>query len=582
MARRMVARLSLAVLTAGWLVAAPATAPAQSRELSTYVLLGGSELRATGLTVSAGDIGVNDGTLYASRPIEAPSSRIVGTRMRLHSSSSCSQLFANDVLTLAAPACGPGTPFGSPIFPNLAAACGVPAPFSSCGGARIVVAGGETRELAPGTYGDVVVTGGGGNVPGTLVLTGGNYRFCSLRASRHAQILMRAASMVHVSGRLSLSNGTFTGPTAPGMSPCSLQLLVAGDRVRFSRRAQVHARVCAPNAGLYVSSGAALQGGFVAGRIRAGRATATGANCGVASGSTTTTLFAPTTTTHPSTTTTLPGVCGNGVREGREECDGDDLGGETCATLGLGTGTLTCRADCEFDRLGCTCGNGSVDDSTGEQCDPAAAPSCGAGEECGAAGSADACTCVPASALPLEVCGNCLDDDENGLADFEDPACCPAGRSFPLSLRRGRIKGNGAGASKLRLKAILARSGLEGVNPLREDVFLQIRPEGGSDVFCARIPAGRWLKKRRSFRFRDRKHTVASALGLDVVKIKVKRGKGVRVRTKARRAQLTAPAQGRLQVTVGFRDATAGDGQNRCSSAVARFRTGRRGRLIAP
>ena len=67
-------------------------------------------------------------------------------------------------------------------------------------------------------------------------------------------------------------------------------------------------------------------------------------------------------------------ICGNGVREGTEECDGADLGGHDCTTLGLGFtgGTLACHSYCLFDTSGCTggvetCGNGVLD--PGEECD---------------------------------------------------------------------------------------------------------------------------------------------------------------------------------------------------------------------
>ncbi|MBK8237185.1 MAG: hypothetical protein IPK74_16690 [Deltaproteobacteria bacterium] len=46
--------------------------------------------------------------------------------------------------------------------------------------------------------------------------------------------------------------------------------------------------------------------------------------------------------------------CGDGVIELDEECDGDDLGGFDCASLGLGDGTLTCTAQCYFDLGGCS------------------------------------------------------------------------------------------------------------------------------------------------------------------------------------------------------------------------------------
>jgi hypothetical protein len=46
--------------------------------------------------------------------------------------------------------------------------------------------------------------------------------------------------------------------------------------------------------------------------------------------------------------------CGNGVREGVESCDGADLGGATCVSLGNTGGTLGCTLGCGFDTSGCT------------------------------------------------------------------------------------------------------------------------------------------------------------------------------------------------------------------------------------
>jgi hypothetical protein len=65
-------------------------------------------------------------------------------------------------------------------------------------------------------------------------------------------------------------------------------------------------------------------------------------------------------------------VCGNGVREGMEACDGADLGGQTCQGLGYGPGgSLSCGQACNFNTNNCVplaaCGNGVVD--MGEQCD---------------------------------------------------------------------------------------------------------------------------------------------------------------------------------------------------------------------
>jgi len=189
-------------------------------------------------------------------------------------------------------------------------------------------------------------------------------------------------------------------------------------------------------------------------------------------------------------------------------------------------------------------------------------------------------TCTQPESAPAEICGNCIDDDGNGLTDFEDPACCQQSGTFTMTLKAGRLRPHGS-ATRLALRSVLARSGLA-VNPLEEDVFLQLRPEGGTDVFCARIPAANFTKHHRAFEFADRKHSVASAGRLDGMKIKLMRDGSVRLRTHGKRAQMIHPSAGRLQVTVGFHSAAAGDGASRCSSTLQTFRAGRNGRLITP
>lgn len=47
-------------------------------------------------------------------------------------------------------------------------------------------------------------------------------------------------------------------------------------------------------------------------------------------------------------------VCGDGIREGSEECDGSDFGGETCGSNGCTGGFLTCTASCTIDASTCT------------------------------------------------------------------------------------------------------------------------------------------------------------------------------------------------------------------------------------
>jgi formylglycine-generating enzyme required for sulfatase activity len=57
--------------------------------------------------------------------------------------------------------------------------------------------------------------------------------------------------------------------------------------------------------------------------------------------------------------------CGDTIiQPDREDCEGENLGGQTCFSLGYSRGTLTCDADCHFDREGCEsagfCGDGLI------------------------------------------------------------------------------------------------------------------------------------------------------------------------------------------------------------------------------
>ncbi len=45
--------------------------------------------------------------------------------------------------------------------------------------------------------------------------------------------------------------------------------------------------------------------------------------------------------------------CGDNTRQGSEACDGDDFGGQTCATQGFALGTVRCGSGCFIDTSGC-------------------------------------------------------------------------------------------------------------------------------------------------------------------------------------------------------------------------------------
>jgi hypothetical protein len=59
--------------------------------------------------------------------------------------------------------------------------------------------------------------------------------------------------------------------------------------------------------------------------------------------------------------------CGNDLAEGVEACDGDDLRGQTCVSLGYSTGTLACSPQCtSFVTAGCTGTNPTCGDDEAE------------------------------------------------------------------------------------------------------------------------------------------------------------------------------------------------------------------------
>jgi lysyl endopeptidase len=53
------------------------------------------------------------------------------------------------------------------------------------------------------------------------------------------------------------------------------------------------------------------------------------------------------------------GTCGNGTIEAGEDCDGGDLGGQTCESLGYASGALACSSSCQFDTSGCVAACGA-------------------------------------------------------------------------------------------------------------------------------------------------------------------------------------------------------------------------------
>jgi cysteine-rich repeat protein len=67
--------------------------------------------------------------------------------------------------------------------------------------------------------------------------------------------------------------------------------------------------------------------------------------------------------------------CGDGVKNGLEDCDGADLAGADCQSVGLYGGALTCSSQCRLDVSACQrCGDGIINGP--EVCDGSSAGEC--------------------------------------------------------------------------------------------------------------------------------------------------------------------------------------------------------------
>ncbi len=99
-------------------------------------------------------------------------------------------------------------------------------------------------------------------------------------------------------------------------------------------------------------------------------------------------------------------VCGNGIREVGEQCDGTDFAGQTCLDFGCSAGDLACSGECTIDSSSCSSCSGCGDDT------------CDADE--------DFCSCPDDCGTPLSNetdCSNGFDEDCDSLIDCSDSDC---------------------------------------------------------------------------------------------------------------------------------------------------------------
>jgi hypothetical protein len=288
-------------LLAATVGAARADGPPLLHDLDAYFLLASRFARIQDLSVlGACNVGVNCATpvnsstcgkLILAAAQFADGSQVAGDRVFCTKPGTVLwQLFRNGgTCGDASIAIVPPLPFMPPILPAtcdasctpdvaaLEAQCGFPVPFPACDPAKPVTvrAGGDCEgaadaapgnlrcDLAPGAYGSVRVLS-----DARLSLDAGMYTVCGLRLGRRADVPSSGSTVAIPAGY-----GLRVGVDARLGSACgAVEVLLQGDgSARFSRRAQVAARLCAPERRLHLGAQTVLVGRFVADTAVAGR-----------------------------------------------------------------------------------------------------------------------------------------------------------------------------------------------------------------------------------------------------------------------------------------------------------------------
>jgi len=130
----------------------------------------------------------------------------------------------------------------------------------------------------------------------------------------------------------------------------------------------------------------------------------------------------------------------------------------------------------------------------------------------------------------------------------------------------------GTGTSRVTLRAVLGAGGVPAVNPLLQDVYLQIRPDSGTDVLCARIPASEFGRKGRRFTFFDPAHSITSAHAIDRLTLTIRNDGKFVVRLTGKQVDLGLPDEDKLWLTLGFHDTVETEQGNRCESTSQTFK----------
>jgi hypothetical protein len=243
--------------------------------------------------------------------------------------------------------------------------------------------------------------------------------------------------------------------------------------------------------------------------------------------------------------------------------DGDPCTTETCNAGVCGTQAVascsrcTSAADCD-DSNPCTddvCGvSGSCHQTAIEGCTP---PGTGGGTGgstgggTGSPGAGDRPGGNPSTHV-AEVCGDCQDNDGDGLVDYEDPDCCR--QIDPLTLARMVMRERPQAArDSLRLRSRAVAGSTSSLNPASDGVTLQLSDANGQ-LYCHDIALAttKGALKHGVFRFRDRTGTLAA--GLQRVRFKIRKDGRIVFRAAGGKMNLRPATDNGLRVTLRVGD----------------------------
>ena len=185
------------------------------------------------------------------------------------------------------------------------------------------------------------------------------------------------------------------------------------------------------------------------------------------------------------------------------------------------------------------CGDGVDNDCDGVM--DCADPSCSAAPGCEAGGD------------DAEICGDCQDNDGDGLVDYEDPDCC--GEMLHLELRSLKLRTRGTvyrSRKRFRMRAMYAPFTWGDFDPTRQDTSVQISDDLGP-VFCTTVEHEHWKPRRQvHVAFRDRRMEFAG--GLRDGRFSARHDGSIRFKTRGPISTLRVPRSQDVRITVRVGD----------------------------